>query len=42
MNPMVAVSRSNNLVFRNVCGYLKVKVIGSITLTSVRLKFNNG
>ena len=42
MNPMVAVSRSNNLGFRNVCGYLKVKVIGSITLTSVRLKGNNG
>ncbi|MGN1215864.1 MAG: hypothetical protein ACI4TJ_06415 [Candidatus Cryptobacteroides sp.] len=42
MNPMVAVSRSGNLDFKNVCGYLKVKITGYITLKSARLLGNNG
>lgn len=42
MNPMVAVSRSSNLEFKNVCGYLKVKVTGYISLKSATLLGNNG
>ncbi|MGN0202499.1 MAG: hypothetical protein ACI399_06315 [Candidatus Cryptobacteroides sp.] len=42
MNPMIAVSKNDNLEFRNICGYLKVKVKGNVVLTSARLTGNNG
>ena len=44
-NTMVAVTKSTDdtfLVFKNACGYLKVKLYGKATVKSIELKGNNG
>lgn len=44
-NPMVAVSETlsdHNLPFRNLCGYLLVRLYGKATVTGLTLQANNG
>lgn len=42
-NIMMAVSEAgnNNLLFKNVCGYIKLSVKGTKTITAIRIKGNN-
>lgn len=45
VNTMVAITKSTNdtfLAFKNVCGYLMVKLYGDATIKSIELKGNNG
>ena len=40
--PMVAVSLTNNITFRNVCGAMKLQLKGTQNVTSVKIEGNNG
>ena len=39
--PMVAVSQTNNITFRNVCGAMKLQLKGTQKVTSVKIEGNN-
>lgn len=42
-NTMVSCSEGNELMFKNLCGYLMLKLYGDdVTVTSISLKGNNG
>lgn len=40
--PMVAVSETNNITFRNVCGGMKLQFKGTQKVTSIKLEGKNG
>lgn len=40
--PMVAVSLTNNITFRNVCGAMKLQLKGTQNVASVKVEGNNG
>ena len=40
--PMVAVSQTNNITFRNVCGAMKLQLKGTQNVASVKVEGNNG
>lgn len=40
--PMVAVNKTNNLTFKNVCGAMKLQFKGTQKIVSVMVKGNNG
>lgn len=41
-NAMAAVSSSTSLPFRNLCGYLVIKLTGEVSVSSLSLEGNNG
>lgn len=40
--PMVAVSETRNITFRNVCGGIILQLKGTCTITSIKVEGNNG
>ena len=41
-NTMVAVSKSTNFPFQNVCGYIRLNLWGNVKVKSIEFKGNNG
>ena len=42
-NTMIAISRDNELMFKNLCGYLAISLYGKdVTVSSITIKGNNG
>ena len=40
--PMVAVSETNNITFRNICGGMKLQLKGTCTIASIKVEGKNG
>ena len=40
--PMAAVSKNNNLTFKNICGGIKLQLKGSISIASIRIEGRKG